>query len=226
MKRRYYLKGFVRGVGLGMILTALIMGLTMDAGKPMTDAEVRAKALQLGMVDPGSLSLSNVGTSSGGGDSDALADLDASPSPSPAGTETPQPTEGAGTETAQPSEDAGTETPQPSEGAGTETPQPSEDAGTETPQPTEGAGTETAQPSEGVETEMPQPSDVGTVRIVIVRGDNSYTVSRRLQEAGLVENAREFDSYLVDNGYSKSIRTGTYDIPLGADWEDIIYIIT
>ena len=215
MKRRYYLKGFVRGVGLGMILTALIMGLTMDAGKPMTDAEVRAKALQLGMVDPGSLSLSNVGTSSGGGDSDSLAALDASPSPSPAGTETPQPSEGAETETPQPSEGAETETPQPSEAAGTETPQPSEDAGTETPQPPEGAGTET-----------PQPSDVGTVRIVIVRGDNSYTVSRRLQEAGLVENAREFDSYLVDNGYSKSIRTGTYDIPLGADWEDIIYIIT
>ncbi len=195
MKRRYYLKGFVRGVGLGMILTALIMGLTMDAGKPMTDAEVRAKALQLGMVDPGSLSLSNVGTSSGGGDSDSFAALDASPSPSPAGT-------------------------------GTETPQPSEDAGTETPRTPEDAGTETAQPPEDAETETAQPSDVGTVRIVIVRGDNSYTVSRRLQEAGLVENAREFDAYLVDNGYSKSIRTGTYDIPLGADWEDIIYIIT
>lgn len=195
MKRRYYLKGFIRGVGLGMILTALIMGLTMDAGKPMTDAEVRAKALQLGMVDPDSLSLSNVGTSSGGGDSDSLAALGASPSPSPAGT-------------------------------GTETPQPSEDAGTETPRTPEDAGTETAQPPEDAETETAQPSDVGTVRIVIVRGDNSYTVSRRLQEAGLVENAREFDAYLVDNGYSKSIRTGTYDIPLGADWEDIIYIIT
>lgn len=217
MKRRYYLKGFVRGVGLGMILTALIMGLTMDAGKPMTDAEVRAKALQLGMVDPGSLSLSNVGTSSGGGDSDSLAALDASPSPSPAGT---------GTETPQPSEDAGTETAQPLEGAETETAQPPEDAGTETPQTTESAETETPQTTEGAETETAQPSDVGTVRIVIVRGDNSYTVSRRLQEAGLVENAREFDAYLVDNGYSKSIRTGTYDIPLGADWEDIIYIIT
>ena len=224
MKRRYYLKGFVRGVGLGMILTALVMGLTMDAGKPMTDAEVRAKALQLGMVDPGSLSLSNVGTSSGGGDSDSLAALDASPSPSPAGTGTPQPSEGA--ETPQPPEDAETETPQPSEDAGTETAQPSEGAETETVQPPEEAGTETAQPPEDAETESPQPSDVGTDRIVIVRGDNSYTVSRRLQEAGLVENAREFDAYLVDNGYSKSIRTGTYDIPLGADWEDIIYIIT
>ena len=63
------------------------------------------------------------------------------------------------------------------------------------------------------------------VTILIVRGDSSYTVSRRLEEAGLIESARDYDTYLVNNGYSKTIRTGTYQIPVNATWEEIAKII-
>lgn len=47
MKKRYYL----RGLGIGIFITALIMGLAKGDGKVMTDEEVRARALELGMVE-------------------------------------------------------------------------------------------------------------------------------------------------------------------------------
>ncbi len=47
MKKRYYL----RGLGIGIFITALIMGLAKGDGKAMTDEEVRARALELGMVE-------------------------------------------------------------------------------------------------------------------------------------------------------------------------------
>lgn len=187
-----------------MVLTALIMGMTVKAERPMTDAEIRAKALTLGMVDPNSLSLSDVGTSSGAllspshtPDSEKQLDEEETPTPSQTPDETQQPGE---EETLSPSP-APVETQQPEEEKETPTPSPSPDE---------------AQPS---------APDIETVTIVIVRGDNSYTVSRRLEEAGLVESAREYDSYLVDHGYSKTIRTGTYRIPLDATWEEIADII-
>ena len=47
-----------------------------------------------------------------------------------------------------------------------------------------------------------------------------------LEEAGLIENADSFDRYLIDNGYSKRIRMGTYVIIPGTDPEEIARIIT
>lgn len=226
MKRQYYLRGFVRGVGIGIVLTALIMGITSKAEQPMTDAEIRAKALTLGMVDSNSLSLSNVGTSSGGKTSQEspVPSTDTgtlSPSASPDGTEN-----SSSSDVTQPDGDDGMTSPSPSP----DVTQPDGDEQIPSPSP---SPDDTQQP-DGEETSSPSPSpavtqssvpEAETVTIVIVRGDNSYTVSRRLEEAGLVESAREYDSYLVANGYSKSIRSGTYRIPLGATWKEIADII-
>ena len=44
-----------------------------------------------------------------------------------------------------------------------------------------------------------------TVQIKIVRGDGSPSVCRRMYEAGLIESAVEFDSFLVSNGYDTKI---------------------
>lgn len=221
MKRRYYLKGLVRGIGIGMVLTALIMGMTVKAQQP-TDSEIRAKALALGMVDPNSLSLSEVGKSSG------------TPSSGQGSGESGRPPEGETPFPGQTSDD----TQQPGGEGEITSPSPSFDdtlSGNEgeiaSPSP---LPDDTLQSNEEQETSSPSPSPAviqppaperETITIVIVRGDSSYTVSRRLEEAGLIENAREYDSYLVDNGYSKTIRTGTYRIPMDATWEEIADII-
>jgi outer membrane biosynthesis protein TonB len=65
-----------------------------------------------------------------------------------------------------------------------------------------------------------------TVTVTIRSGNGSDTVSRNVQSAGLVESAAAFDKFLCDNGYSKSLRVGTYEIPVGASEEEIAKILT
>lgn len=217
MKLRYYL----RGLGTGMLVTALILGRLIGAGRPLTDAEIRAKALALGMVDANSLSLSDVGENSDGSQDPSGTDFDAdSPepeetpaqaengqSPSPEGDESPQPDM-----TVDPDESEDPDSrPEVMDDSGLlDNPTPSP-ASSQSPSP-EVAATQ-------------DPDTVETVTIVISSGDGSYAVSRKLEEAGLVEDAREFDNYLMDNGYSRTIRTGTYRIPVGSSWEEIAKII-
>ncbi|MCI9204460.1 MAG: endolytic transglycosylase MltG, partial [Lachnospiraceae bacterium] len=65
-----------------------------------------------------------------------------------------------------------------------------------------------------------------SVRIEVVSGDSSVTVCKKLAQAGLVESASEYDSYLCGNGYDKSIRAGVFEIPVDAGEKEIAEIIT
>ena len=62
-------------------------------------------------------------------------------------------------------------------------------------------------------------SDIITVRIV--SGDDSGTVARKLQTAGVVENASEFDAFLMQHGYDKKIAVGEVEIKKGSTWLEI-----
>ena len=198
MKLRYYL----RGLGTGILVTALILGRLISESRPLTDAEVRAKALTLGMVDANSLSLSNVGGSEGN----------------------PQDSSGTGSGTGSPESDKTFE-PDVSIDPGTD-PDASVNPGiTDSPDPETGSVTSST-PEVTQEMTTPVPESDEAVTIEIFRGDTSHAVSLRLEEAGLVADAQEFDAYLVDNGYSTTIRAGTYSIPVGASWEEIADIIT
>ena len=169
MKIQYYL----RGLGIGIIVTALVMGITKDRKEPLTEAEIRAMALEIGMVDSNSLK---------------LTDTQASGEP-----------------------DSFSGTPEPGEPSGDEGPGEGED-GEEPEEPEEPSGDE-GQPDEGITVEI-EP------------GAGSRAICRMLEEAGLIEDADSFDRYLIDNGYSKRIRVGTYVIIPGTDPEEIARIIT
>lgn len=71
--------------------------------------------------------------------------------------------------------------------------------------------------------EMPAPSDETTelIEISIYKGDDSGTVARKLYNAGLVDNATQFDAYLMQHGYDKKISVGIVKIPVGATWLEI-----
>ena len=45
----------MRGLGVGIIVTALLMGVATGKGIPLSDAEIKAKALELGMVESDSI---------------------------------------------------------------------------------------------------------------------------------------------------------------------------
>lgn len=170
MKLKYYL----RGLGIGILVTVMIVAISGAGKKTMTDEEIKSRAKELGMIE-----------------NTVLA---STPSASP---EVPAPLESVA-----PPEM--TEIPAPMEST---TPP-------ETPVPT--ATGETSAEAGGKD----------TVAVVISRGESSVSVSRTLAQLGLIESATEFDKYLCDGGYDKKIRTGTYEIPQGADAAEIAQIIT
>ena len=87
---------------------------------------------------------------------------------------------------------------------------------------------EVPESTEAIESEeVPESTEPAeTVTITVVKGDSSVSVSRDLEEAGLVESAKDFDRYLCNNGYDKRISVGTYEIPIGTSEEKIAKIIT
>lgn len=177
MKLKYYL----RGLGIGILVTAVIMGVTQGSRKEtLSDREIRERAAALGMVEPGN----------------SLADLEAAETP--AATETPE----------------AVETP-----AATETPEAAETpAATEAPAATPEV---TARP-----TQKPAEEEEGSsYTFEIQAGDSSYQVAYRLQQAGLVADARDFDNYLCSKGYDRKLKTGSYEIPETATEEEISEIL-
>lgn len=204
MKLKYYL----RGLGIGMIVTALILGISFSnrqdqTSQIMTDDQIRERAAELGMVDSSELTLAALQNSE------------------------KQPTEGTPEETMQTQEqnniEAEPETTVPAETQATVEPETTQESeATTEPEPEKTAGPETT--AEPEVTEAPQRTQ--TASITIQRGDDSGSASRRLYEAGLVENAKAFDNYLCNNGYSRSINPGTYEIAPGTSEEEIAKIIT
>lgn len=204
MKLKYYL----RGLGIGMIVTALILGISFSnrqdqTSQIMTDDQIRERAAELGMVDSSELTLAALQNSA------------------------KQPTEGTAEETTQTQEqnniEAEPETTVPAETQATAEPETTQEPeATAEPEPEKTAAPETT--AEQEVTEAPQRTQ--TASITIQRGDDSGSASRRLYEAGLVENAKAFDNYLCNNGYSRSINPGTYEIAPGTSEEEIAKIIT
>lgn len=64
------------------------------------------------------------------------------------------------------------------------------------------------------------------VEIVIASGDDSGTVARKLYNAGLIENASEYDAFLMQHGYDKRLTTGTKTIGVTDSWQEIADKIT
>ena len=57
-------------------------------------------------------------------------------------------------------------------------------------------------------------------------GDWSSDVSRKLQTLGIVKDAKDFDKYLNDNGFSSSISAGTYKVSVGDTYNELARKIT
>lgn len=93
-------------------------------------------------------------------------------------------------------------------------------------------------PAESSDDDIPQPSqdvvtpsgegaaEAETVEIVIASGDDSGTVARKLYNAGLIENASEYDAFLMQHGYDKRLSTGTKTIAVTDSWQQIADKIT
>ncbi len=236
MKLKYYL----RGLGMGIIATMLILGLRKDAATAMSDEAVIARAKELGMIENtrflSELQAEDITPQTESTEETAAEDAEATDAEMSgtdmestdseevvAGTDTAETgdTETSASDTLE-TEDNETETDE-SEDNKTES---SESGVEDSEEPTESTNAEeVAEETETTEENDIQYSDA-PVFLKIESGSSSYTVSKDLEEAGLIRDAAAFDQYLIDNGYSKSIRVGTYELLPGTNEKDIAKIIT
>lgn len=225
MKLRYQM----RGLGIGIITTALLMGVATGKGIPLSDAEIKARALELGMVESDSLKLTDVVNTDAGESGD---EADGSSESGEAGGS--EGSVGVG-ESGSPGDSAESEGSEDSVGAG-ESGGPGDSAGSEGSEGSAGVGDAdspdgreqtAASETSGEENDGNDESTSGDVVTVVIEfGVTSYHVSEILAEAGLVEDAGKFDEYLCASGLSRKITAGTYEIRLGTDEEELIKIIT
>ena len=241
MERRYYL----RGLGVGIAVTAVIMGVMTSRDAKMTDREVIARAKELGMVESTVLLDENDEASNGeeGADVDNETEEEAGAAgEDPAGDGTvPDAGEEAGGKDANEAVDvtgtgaeddrSGSEAGDMPENEDTGEPdmddadrQTAADGGQEPESAEEDAGQEDKVTSE--EEKKALITSAAVKKITVNSGDGSHTVAQKLADAGVIISAQSFDDYLCRYGYDKKLRTGTFSIPADASDEQIARIVT
>lgn len=214
------LKFYLRGIGLGIIVA---VALCISAGMKndqISDEEIIKRAEALGMV-PSSETLNEsvdeairdgleteeMTENDASGDAAAVKVNEDIPATEPDETEVnPDEADNSNFD----------ETPPAAGSDGTATPKVTPTLTKEvTPAPTKEADKDTN------DTE----NDTEYITVVVERGNGSDTVARKIEAAGLVANASEFDRYLCNNGYDKRISAGNHKIPINAREEEIAKIL-
>lgn len=203
MKIRFYL----RGLGLGILVTSIFFLICGRSSQTMSDEMIKARAKELGMTE--SVVLAELATQ----EKEQVLETEE------AVKEVTETEESAEEKVEEPVEEPVTETVDESE---------EESVSKETDEEDVSISEETTVEEVSVEESVTVEStsaNTEPVSVMVNRGDGSDTVSKRLQEAGLVADAYEYDRYLMANGYDKRIGAGEHIIPAGATWEDIAKIL-
>ena len=236
MERKYYL----RGLGLGIAVTAVIMGFALSGKEPMTNEEIIVRAKELGLVENTVLADTENEDNEQENMVDDRADAQDVMGKTP-NAEVPEQKEVSDqNEAAEPNEDQDAIT----ETGSDVTDENEEETGSEKDNAEQNDdGEEDAAPEdvdlEGQdETTNPEEEDTeagnvkeiitsATVKVITINsGDSSYTVAKKLENAGVVTSASTFDTFLCQNGYDKKLRTGNFSIPADASDEQIARIVT
>ena len=174
MKLKYYL----RGLGIGILVTAAILTIVYHTKGSMSDSQIMKRAAQLGMV-----------MASTEDDTLFAQTTQVDTTIEETGTISVEETTTV-VETTEAVTESSTEKP-------TEAP---------TEAPTEPAAAEAV--------------------LTISPGMYSESVSAELVRLGIITNQKEFNSYLVNNGYAECIQTGDFKIKADMSYDEIARIIT
>lgn len=192
MKLKYYL----RGLGIGIIVTTIVLTVSdMAGGDNLTDEEIIERAEALGMV---------MEDENG---SRIIDQIENNTEESQQGeTEGENQKSGETTESTQQISENIPEVQEPvSEQPVPEQPVP------EQPVPEQ-------QPSGEPETTAPY-------MLVVNAGQVCRELCDELQQNGVITDSEGLRKYLGDNGYAREIRPGNYEIPYGSSYEEIAQIL-
>lgn len=192
MKLKYYL----RGLGIGVICTAIIMGIALSGNKKetLTDAEIIERARLLGMIMEE--------------DSDK------------------NDTEQNNTEKDKPSEqdsdkqEAENQKSQSNDKASEE--KKEQNGSSDKKESTDESKTEKP---DAASDEKEDAGNGKIIEIEIKQGEFSDVISQKLFQAGLIPDAEKFNAYMTQKGVDASLRVGVHQIPVGATVDEIIEIL-
>lgn len=217
------LKYFLRGVGIGILVTTIILTATHASERRMSDSEVIDRAIELGMsfsashsgqqsgTEEASLDESSTGQETSG--DDVTDDLQNETETEP-GSQSPSETVSESTS------DGEASTGKVSEAVTGMTTQ----AITETTETTE-TTTELTTGNDNAGSAAGVMNNEVTCTINITRGMSSRTVCDMLKQNGIIEDAADFDRYLIKTGYDDKIRVGEVEVNSGMTYEELTALL-
>ena len=239
------LKSYLKGLGLGIFITALILSLgSKKNGNDLSDDEIRERAAKLGMVSENSMLLADAQTLADNARKKAMASVsseNASVSSQKAKENStagslPKGTVSEGSvsdngeiiyekaEKKPLSENKTAKASEKEDAAGTAGTQKAEKSDT-VPKDTASADAENEN-SENKTSENKTSRSSEVVNITVNSGESSISVATKMAEAGLVSDAHQFDSYLVLSGYDRRLVVGTHPIPKGSSPAEMGELLT
>lgn len=229
------MKYYLRGLGVGIVVTSLILGIGLGSRKEtLSNEEIKERARALGMVEEpvtvaeaaaqqeeeaqeAEATVTTVPEENAEGDAETIVSAETEVSSEPAVSTGTSPEASEEPKVSAASEPEASEEPNASAA--------SEPAASTAPE----AG---AAPEAGVKPVANEAEeDSGTaptkeiVDITINPGEGSYTISSKLEQSGLIDDASEYDAYLCDNGYHTKLRAGVHKIPMGSTREEIAKLL-
>ncbi|MBU8879391.1 endolytic transglycosylase MltG [Bacillus sp. FJAT-29790] len=67
---------------------------------------------------------------------------------------------------------------------------------------------------------------INTFKLKIVRGMSPYQIAMQLEKANIIDDADLFKNFLKENGYSRKIQSGTFEVSAGMSYVEIATLIT
>lgn len=231
------LKSYLRGLGLGMIVTTIILVVTFKAADHnMTDAEIISKAREMGMVE--------TSLYANGSTAQEVTPDDATKSPAQETTTGEKSGEGMLEQETTSNKPEGTTTANKPESTTPAKPQETTSKREESTTSNKPESTTTANKPESTTTAKPEsttsakPQETTSKREetttaaskeIVLEFENITSAdkaSRILYEAGVIQDIDAFNDYLSDNGYARKVGEGTFTFTKGMSFEEIAKIIT
>lgn len=219
------LKYFLRGVGIGILVTTIILTATHASERRMSDSEVIDRAIELGM----SFSASHSGQQSS---TEEASSEESSTGQETSGDDvTDDLQHDSETETEMGSQSP-SETVSESTSDGEASPGKESEAVTGMTTQAITETTETTETTTELTTEIENAGSAAgimnnevTCTINITKGMSSRTVCDMLKQNGIIEDAADFDRYLIKTGYDDKIRVGEVEVNSGMTYEELTALL-
>lgn len=198
------IKSYLKGLGVGIIITSLVLIVSGNLKTDkMSDAEIIARAKELGLVESTTLTPSSLKKNNQPDEINESIDDDLSDNNIDKSNEDSQ----------NPDDDKNNTIEENSADNELSNENNNDDS------------KELSVKDESISEDSDHENIQEMIVITIKSGEGSELVATKIREAGFTEDGASFNRFLCDNGYDKKLKVGNHEIPKGATFEEIAEIL-